>query len=71
MSVSIDLELIEEYELMGEKRFRFRVKGTNIVINVSAENVEEAKKKALELARDLGVERVLELLRARGDHGSK
>jgi hypothetical protein len=63
LAEEIELELIEEYELMGEKRFRFQVKGANIVINVAAENVEEARKKALELARDVGVDVVLRILK--------
>ena len=63
MTSKLELELIEEYELMGEKRFRFRVKGTNIVINVSAPSLEQAKAKATQIARDVGVDKVLEILR--------
>lgn len=42
-----DLKLVEVYELFGEKRYRIRVEGTNIVVNVSATSEEEALRKAL------------------------
>ena len=63
MASEIELELIEEYDLMGEKRFRFLIKGTNIVINVSAPSLEQARVKAAQIARDVGVDKVLEILR--------
>ncbi len=66
MSERLELELIEEYELLGEKRFRFRVKGTTIVLNVSAGSREEAERKALELARELGIESILSMLKRSG-----
>ena len=59
-----DFEVIEEYELMGEKRFRVRLRGTNIVFNVSASNRDEAIAKALEMAKNLEIERVVEKLRS-------
>ena len=55
----LELELIEVYELLGEKRFRFRVKGSKIVINVSAEDLEEARKKAADIALKIRVDRAL------------
>ncbi len=58
-----DFEVIEEYELLGEKRFRVRLKGTNIVFNVSASSKEEAVERALELARRLEVDKVVDKLR--------
>ncbi len=50
----IDLELIDEYVYMGEKRYRFKIKNTNIVINVRAENPEEGANKAIELLKKIG-----------------
>ncbi len=58
-----DFEVIEEYELLGEKRFRVRLKGTNIVFNVSASSKDEAVERALELARRLEVDKVIDKLR--------
>ena len=54
------LEIIEEYELLGERRYRVRVKDTVLVFNVRADTPEEAKSKALELMRRLGIESILE-----------
>ena len=58
-----DFEVIEEYELMGEKRFRLRLKGTNIVFNVAADNRDKAVEKALEIARRLEIEKVIDKIR--------
>ncbi|HIQ55518.1 MAG TPA: hypothetical protein EYH59_02390 [Pyrodictium sp.] len=52
-SRDIELELIEEYELLGEKRFRFRIKGTNIIVNVGANKLEEAREKAIKIVEDM------------------
>ncbi len=49
------LEVIEEYIIEGKKRFRVRVKGTNIVFNVSANSPNEAASRAAELALKLGI----------------
>jgi uncharacterized protein YegP (UPF0339 family) len=46
-----DLELIEEYIYAGSHRYRFRLRGTNIVINVSAENLEDGVRKAIEIIK--------------------
>jgi len=62
-SREVELELIEEYELLGEKRFRFRVKGTNIVINVGASNLEEAREKAIKIIEDMQLNEFLERIR--------
>ena len=59
-----DFEVIEEYELMGEKRFRLRLRGTNIVFNVAAEDREKAVEKALEIARRLEIEKVVDKIRS-------
>ncbi|MEM1696069.1 MAG: hypothetical protein QXS14_00255 [Desulfurococcaceae archaeon] len=44
-----ELKVVEVYELFNEKRYRIRVEGTNIVINVSAPSEEEALRKALSI----------------------
>lgn len=44
-----ELRILERYELLGETRYRICIKGTNIVINVSADSDEEALAKALEI----------------------
>ncbi len=46
---NVELELIEEYTFAGQHRFRFKVKNTNIILNVAAENLDEGVKKAVEL----------------------
>jgi len=62
MSGKIELELIEEYVYAGERRFRFRIKGTNIILNVEAEDVESGLKKAVDMIRKLKIiERLKEL----------
>jgi len=45
----VEFEIVEVYLLDGQKRFRLRVKGTNIIINVAAESPEEAGEKAATL----------------------
>jgi len=60
MMKKLDFEVIEEYELLGEKRFRVRIKGTNIVLNVSAENSEDAVEKAKELVEKIRLNEVVD-----------
>jgi len=48
-----ELEVIESYKMFGEPRFRVKVKGTNMVINVYASSEEEALKKARDILNDL------------------
>ncbi len=43
------LEVLEEYILDGEKRYRVRVAGTRLVVNVSAKSPEEAIENARKL----------------------
>jgi hypothetical protein len=50
-----ELEIIEEYTIEGKKRFRIRIKGLNIVFNLSASSPHEAATKAAELAVKLGL----------------
>jgi len=62
MSSKIELELVEEYIYAGERRFRFRIKGTNIILNVEAEDIESGLKKAVDMVRKLKIiERLKEL----------
>jgi len=49
----VELELIEEYIYAGQHRYRFRIKDTNIVLNVAAENLDEGVKRAVELLKKL------------------
>ncbi|MEM1873166.1 MAG: hypothetical protein QXS85_00605 [Acidilobaceae archaeon] len=44
-------EIIEEYVKHGMRRFKVRVKGTNLVLDLHADNAEEALKRAEEMAR--------------------
>lgn len=54
MGRTADLEVVDEYEVMGEKRFRVRVRGSNLVLNVSASTANEALTKARKLLERLG-----------------
>ncbi len=56
---NVEFEILEKYELLGERRFRVKIKGTKIVLNVSAKNDEEALEKAKELVRKVKLEEVL------------
>jgi hypothetical protein len=63
---TLELEFIEEYTLpTGEKRFRFRVKGTSIYINVSAASRNEALSKAMNIAREVGIDKLLKEIASR------
>ncbi len=62
-----DLVIVEKYVFLNEKRYRIRVKGTNIVFNVKADNDEEALEKTANLIRTTGltkdiIESIRELL---------
>ena len=59
------LRVIEEYELMGAKRYRVRVEGTNITLNVKASSPEEALEKARELAERIKLPEYLEYYRVK------
>ncbi len=49
----IVLELIEEYIVNGEHRFKLRIKGTNFVINVAADSLDEAVRKAAPIIKSI------------------
>lgn len=51
-----DLKIVEVYELVGEVRYRICVKGTNILVNVSAMNEEEAYEKAISTLTQAGLD---------------
>ncbi|WP_048061482.1 hypothetical protein [Hyperthermus butylicus] len=59
-----ELVLVEEYELLGEKRYRFQLKGTSIFLNVSANNVEEAREKARRMVREIQLDALLRYIAA-------
>jgi len=62
---NLEFEILEEYELLGERRFRVRIKGTKIVLNVSAESNEEAIRKAKELVKKIKLDEVIDQYRIR------
>lgn len=45
----MELEIIDEYIIEGDHRYRIKVKGTKIILNISAKNSEEALEKAKKL----------------------
>lgn len=59
MPVEWDLEIVEEYILMGERRYRVKVKGAKLVVNVAAGSREEALRKAREILERVKADRVL------------
>jgi hypothetical protein len=50
-----DLTILEEYNFYGEKRYRVCVKGTNIVINVKANDEKDALTKTLQILEQVGL----------------
>lgn len=54
-----ELEVVDEYILHGERRFRVRVKGTRIVVNVAADSVGEALEKAKVILDRVDAEKIL------------
>lgn len=50
----VELELVEEYVYGGERRYRFKVKGTNMMINVRADSVDEGIERAIEVLKKIG-----------------
>lgn len=50
----IELDLVEEYVYRGENRFRFRVRGTNLIVNVRADDINEGIEKAIEILKKIG-----------------
>ena len=52
---NVEFELLEEFIINNEHRFRIKIRGTNIILNVSADSLEEAVKKALEIIKKLEI----------------
>ncbi len=52
---SMEFELLEEFVINDEHRFRIKIRGTNVILNVSADSLEEAIKKALEIIEKLEI----------------
>ncbi len=50
-----DLLIKEKYVFLGQMRYRIQVVGTNIILNISAENDDEAYEKALNMTRKMGL----------------
>lgn len=46
---------MEEYTYVNEKRYRFKLRGKDIIVNVSAENVDEGIEKAIEVLKKIGL----------------
>ncbi len=55
----VEFELVEEYYYAGQRRFRLKVRGTSITVNVAADNLDEAVEKAFEILRSSGALRNL------------
>ncbi|MEM4502202.1 MAG: hypothetical protein QXV42_01980 [Ignisphaera sp.] len=57
--MSLELELVDVYRYEGfiGKRFRFKIKGTKIYVNVLANSVEDAVEKAKQLIKQLELEK--------------
>ena len=53
--VRYNLEVLESYESGGRKRFRVLYRSEWIIVNVEAEDEEEAKSKAIEILKDMGI----------------
>jgi len=53
MKKDIELEVVEEYVIDGVHRFKLKVKGSNIVFNVNAENLEEAVRRVIDMMKSL------------------
>lgn len=55
----MEFELVEEYYYAGQHRFRLKVKGTPITINVAADDLDEATRRAFEILSRSGALRSL------------
>jgi len=63
MDYSNDLEIVEVYELLGERRYRLHLRGTILYVNVAADSEDEAKRKASDIIRQLGFDKIIDLYR--------
>jgi len=65
----LELEVVEEYVLLGQKRFRIRVRGSRLYVNVAASSRDEAISRAREMLERLEAWRVLRRLDEAGEAG--
>lgn len=63
------LELVEEYTCGSQLRYRFRVKDTNIVLNITANSTDEAWSKAIKMFNELRINEVVEEVKRRYKEG--
>lgn len=56
------LEVVEHYTLLGEHRWRVRVRGTRVTLNVAAETEEEALERARGMLERVGLAELLKRL---------
>jgi len=63
------LELVEEYTCGSQLRYRFRVKDTNIVLNITANSIDEAWSKAIRMFNELRINEVVEEVKKRYKEG--
>jgi len=67
--VALKLELVDVYKYEGfpQKRFRFRITGTRIYLNVGAETVDEAVKKAHQIVDEMQLYKLVELMKSEAE----
>lgn len=72
MDSSLELELVEVYRYEGflGKRFRFRIKGSKVYINVLAGSLEEAVEKAKQIVKKLELDKQLRSFESKEGRGS-
>lgn len=46
---------MEEYTYANERRYRFKLRGKDVIVNVSAESVDEGIEKAIEVLKKIGL----------------
>jgi len=54
-----ELEIVEEYLLHGERRFKLRLKGSRITVNVAADSIDDAMEKAKNILRKIKADKVI------------
>uniref|UniRef100_A0A7C2ZVS6 Uncharacterized protein n=1 Tax=Ignisphaera aggregans TaxID=334771 RepID=A0A7C2ZVS6_9CREN len=57
--MTLELELVDVYRYEGfvGKRFRFRIRGTKLYVNVLANSIEEAVEKAKNIIKQLDLDK--------------
>jgi len=66
---TLKLELVDVYKYEGfpQKRFRFRIAGTRIYLNVGAETIDEAVKKAQQIVDEMQLYKLVELMKSEAE----